>query len=585
VIDLRDNGIDVWLDSWKVLPGQSIRQRIEEGIGEYRFFGIVLTLRSVSSQWVQKELDAAFGKELQQSKTVVLPLRREACDIPLLLQGKKYIDFTSSRAYQKGLSELIALLRKPEPDTSSLSRYSTHLMIDEDTIAALQDLLDVGHVNFQQEQLLFNRLTMYGESIIPLLEEKCRKFNWDRFDWDKHASINIWPRLLGHFRSPTSVDVLGTVLASSSATGWRFRSAAALALGNIGTLAATEMLISASRCCDDGTRCSIAAALSNVREGKHLAIERLIEFLSDPDDGVRRSAVVSLETLAPSEQIKNAVAKYRENELLLGSLEIGGNLFPGCRIEYASNMILLYKPEDRYAGTVATKSVPHFVDGMIYWEDAKCGGWGRELLFQVDYHVLYKFFDIDEDKWSELDRWKWQIVYDLVGLRKDRFADIHSSIKSVSVGFYHEQVDDTDLYINRQIDCPYMLSMRWPKSSIHVDTANEISTSIDSVFFKLHEEYLACLDLHKRSPCDQPSWIRAQACRLRAHQTDTEYSGLDYAKMERLYNAALQHEPKSGYTMFELAAIQRSLGCETKAVRTLTRLVKVDPKGYPWLNH
>ena len=50
-IRLRASRVDVWIDKWKIKIGDSITQRINEGIGESDFLIIVLSQASAKSKY------------------------------------------------------------------------------------------------------------------------------------------------------------------------------------------------------------------------------------------------------------------------------------------------------------------------------------------------------------------------------------------------------------------------------------------------------------------------------------------------------------------------------------------------------
>lgn len=91
--DLRARSIDVWYDDWEMRVGDSLAERIQEGIQESGFLAVVLSPRSVQSGWVRRELNAALAEELQRKGVFVLPILFEDCEIPLFLRDKLYADF------------------------------------------------------------------------------------------------------------------------------------------------------------------------------------------------------------------------------------------------------------------------------------------------------------------------------------------------------------------------------------------------------------------------------------------------------------------------------------------------------------
>jgi TIR domain len=103
--DLTACGVIVWWDKWVMKVGDSLHKKIQDGITNSAWLGVVLSPNSVSSPWVEKELNSALMKELEQKKVFVLPILYRDCQIPLLLKDKIYADFRSS--YKLGLDTLL----------------------------------------------------------------------------------------------------------------------------------------------------------------------------------------------------------------------------------------------------------------------------------------------------------------------------------------------------------------------------------------------------------------------------------------------------------------------------------------------
>lgn len=67
-------GIDTFYDEWSIPAGESIRQRIDEGLAGCTHFIALLTEVSIDRPWVKLEIDAAFGRKLAGT-TKFLPVR------------------------------------------------------------------------------------------------------------------------------------------------------------------------------------------------------------------------------------------------------------------------------------------------------------------------------------------------------------------------------------------------------------------------------------------------------------------------------------------------------------------------------
>src|SRR5207253_10428537 len=73
--DLQNEGVRCWFAPEDMKIGDKIRHRIDESIWYYDKLLLVLSETSVSSQWVEKEVETAFEKEEEQKKTVRFPVR------------------------------------------------------------------------------------------------------------------------------------------------------------------------------------------------------------------------------------------------------------------------------------------------------------------------------------------------------------------------------------------------------------------------------------------------------------------------------------------------------------------------------
>lgn len=115
--DLTRLGINAWFDKWNIKIGESITWKIDEGIRENEYLGIILSPEALNSEWVKSELGAAWAKQMQLRKVFVLPILYRDCDIPLFLADRKYADFRGD--YDKGLSELVSVFGISDIETIS----------------------------------------------------------------------------------------------------------------------------------------------------------------------------------------------------------------------------------------------------------------------------------------------------------------------------------------------------------------------------------------------------------------------------------------------------------------------------------
>jgi hypothetical protein len=121
--DLEARGVQVFFDEWDIGLGESIRQRIDEGLLRSEYVLIIFTPRSIQKPWVKAETDAAFMRKLA-GEAKLIPLRSELDpkDLPPLVQTLRSPNLDD---YDAALAEISAALhgvsrrpiRGPAPGT------------------------------------------------------------------------------------------------------------------------------------------------------------------------------------------------------------------------------------------------------------------------------------------------------------------------------------------------------------------------------------------------------------------------------------------------------------------------------------
>jgi len=105
---LTKSGYQAWFDEWEIKVGDSIVDKINEGIQDSSFMVVLFSKDSVNKPWVKKEMNSGLMIELKKRNVFVLPALLEDCEIPPLFSDKRYADFTKS--FDSGFDELIKSL-------------------------------------------------------------------------------------------------------------------------------------------------------------------------------------------------------------------------------------------------------------------------------------------------------------------------------------------------------------------------------------------------------------------------------------------------------------------------------------------
>ena len=101
---MRHN-VDVWFDEQAIGVGKSIPAEISTGLSEADYLLVVLSVHSVASNWVEREVHAAL-----MQKTPVLPVVIDDCEIAPLLRPLRYADFR--RDFDAGLQTLLRVFNE-----------------------------------------------------------------------------------------------------------------------------------------------------------------------------------------------------------------------------------------------------------------------------------------------------------------------------------------------------------------------------------------------------------------------------------------------------------------------------------------
>lgn len=135
--DLRDAGLDVLSAEEILKPGDSIVRNVSQAIERADVVLILLSRRSVESQWVSSEVAFAISGNLRRGKPVLIPVMTEGgVEVPPLLADRAHADLSRPKGYDSGFSALVRRLKDlsdvgtpppPEPRESEVAFLSAQL--------------------------------------------------------------------------------------------------------------------------------------------------------------------------------------------------------------------------------------------------------------------------------------------------------------------------------------------------------------------------------------------------------------------------------------------------------------------------
>lgn len=113
---LLQRGINVWYDSWEIGYGDSLRRKMEEGLGNCTHFVVLLTETSIEKPWVKEEIDAGLMSAVEgTSKFIGLRHQLPLSILSPFLRTRLTPEFVSSaEGFDTLAGEIHGISKKPQ---------------------------------------------------------------------------------------------------------------------------------------------------------------------------------------------------------------------------------------------------------------------------------------------------------------------------------------------------------------------------------------------------------------------------------------------------------------------------------------
>lgn len=127
--DLAREGISVWRDEDRLLPGDNIVENIFNAIRESTDFLALVSGNSARSPWFSSELATALASiEASPNRRIIPIIAERGAKLPAFLGQFQAVDLSSSDKYAEYLPHLLKSLKAekfsgPPPPTDTLQRY------------------------------------------------------------------------------------------------------------------------------------------------------------------------------------------------------------------------------------------------------------------------------------------------------------------------------------------------------------------------------------------------------------------------------------------------------------------------------
>lgn len=165
--DLRRAGFYVWVDEAEIKVGDSLIEKIEDGIDNTDFLGVVISDNSLKSEWVTREVRIALNQEIAGRRVKVLPILLQQVTLPSFLIDKKYADFTTEEKYKSALEDIIKSLSELPVDPTKKSFSDSEISFYKEQLEQLKRELNVTR---GERRLLLERLEKERRNIPEKLQ-------------------------------------------------------------------------------------------------------------------------------------------------------------------------------------------------------------------------------------------------------------------------------------------------------------------------------------------------------------------------------------------------------------------------------
>ena len=124
---LRQQHLDIWYDEFSLTVGDSLMQKIDEGLAKSRFGIVVLSPNFFNKPWAKRELNGLTTREMLEKRNLILPIWHGVTVVDVAQYSPPLADKMAISS-ANGINAVIRdLTRKIKPDESPLIVARDHL--------------------------------------------------------------------------------------------------------------------------------------------------------------------------------------------------------------------------------------------------------------------------------------------------------------------------------------------------------------------------------------------------------------------------------------------------------------------------
>jgi hypothetical protein len=138
--NLRQRGIDAWVDQWEIRPGDSLVKKIfDEGLNNAEAVIIVLSNISIQKPWVREELDISIVKKITEQIRVIPIIIDADCIVPASLQSTLWVKIQDLKQYDQELTRIVNTIFNIS-DKPPLGQPPRHIQLEVDQLPGLSSI-------------------------------------------------------------------------------------------------------------------------------------------------------------------------------------------------------------------------------------------------------------------------------------------------------------------------------------------------------------------------------------------------------------------------------------------------------------
>ena len=103
---LRERGLDVWYSGFELRIGDSLRRRIDSGLGRSRFGVVILSPSFFGKAWPNYELDGLVTREIDGGRQIILPIWHDVTRAEVVKYSASLADKLARNTRETSLAQI-----------------------------------------------------------------------------------------------------------------------------------------------------------------------------------------------------------------------------------------------------------------------------------------------------------------------------------------------------------------------------------------------------------------------------------------------------------------------------------------------